>query len=84
MPHRKRLGLNKPTDLLAKLDWRLSNLLSPWTMRRSLPTGGFNCAVTAWSITDWVWKVLSTDTRESFAQKARARIPVMSSVLLRG
>jgi hypothetical protein len=56
VPNRKRLGLEHPRDLLAKLDWELDQYNNPVQNIESLSSyRAFNCAVTAWSICDWVW-----------------------------
>ena len=71
MPNRKRLGLNSPTDLLAKLHWEIVQLGLPVNEEAVASYRAFNCAVTAWSISDWVWKAASADLR----QRLRAESP---------
>jgi hypothetical protein len=66
MPDRKRLGLNSPTDLLAKLDWEIVQLGLPINEEAVASYWAFNCAVTAWSICDWVWNAAAPDLRERF------------------
>jgi hypothetical protein len=66
MPDRKRLGLNGPTDLLAKLHWEIVQLGLPVDEEAVASYRAFNCAVTAWSICDWVWSAAAPDLRERF------------------
>jgi hypothetical protein len=71
MPDRKRLGLDSPTDLLAKLRWEIVQLGLPIDEQAVASYRAFNCAVTAWSISDWVWKSASADLR----RRLRAESP---------
>ena len=71
MPNRKRLGLTSPTDLLAKLQWEIVQLGIPVNEEAVASYRAFNCAVTAWSISDWVWNAGSADLR----QRLRAESP---------
>ena len=64
MPDTKRLGLDSPTDLLAKLRWEIVQLDLPVDQEAVASYRAFNCAVTAWSIKDWVWKAVPADLRE--------------------
>jgi hypothetical protein len=66
MPDRKRLGLDSPTDLLAKLHWEIVQLGVPVDQEAVASYRAFNCAVTAWSISDWVWNAASADLRKRF------------------
>ncbi|WP_441268107.1 hypothetical protein AB7G19_22405 [Bradyrhizobium sp. 215_C5_N1_1] len=66
MPDRKRLGLERPLDLLAKLDWEIEQLGLPPDQEVVASYRAFNCAVTAWSICDWVWNFATPDLRERF------------------
>lgn len=64
MPDRKRLGLEHPSDLLAKLDWELDQFNEPNLEDEMLSSyRAFNCAVTAWSICDWVWNAGSPELK---------------------
>jgi hypothetical protein len=63
MPDRKRLGLDSPTDLLAKLRWEIEQLSIP-DQEAVASYRAFNSAVTAWSICDWVWNAASADLRK--------------------
>jgi hypothetical protein len=71
MPNRKRLGLDSPADLLAKLDWEILQLGHPVEYEAIASYRAFNCAITAWSISDWVWNAASEDLRE----RVRAESP---------
>jgi hypothetical protein len=64
MSNGKRLGLDSPPDLLAKLRWEIVQLGIPVEQEAVASYRAFNCAVTAWSIKDWVWKAISPDLRE--------------------
>ena|SRR5450432_2924176 len=64
MPSRKRLGLDSPTNLLAKLHWEIVQLGLPLDQEAVASYRAFNCAVTAWSISDWVWNAASADLRK--------------------
>jgi hypothetical protein len=64
MPDRKRLGLDSPTDLLEKLRWEIVQLGLPVSEEAVASYRAFNCAVTAWSISDWVWNAVSEDLRK--------------------
>jgi hypothetical protein len=68
MPDRKRLGLNSPTDLLAKLHWEIKQLGLTVNEEEEAVASyrAFNCAVTAWSICDWAWNAAAPDLRERF------------------
>jgi hypothetical protein len=64
VPDRKRLGLEHPRDLLAKLDWELDQFNNLAHQDDNLSSyRAFNCAVTAWSICDWVWNAESEEVR---------------------
>jgi hypothetical protein len=66
MPDRKRLGLENPVDLLSKLQWEVDQLGVPVDQETVASYRAFNCAVTAWSICDWVWNAAAPDLRERF------------------
>src|ERR1700677_1002114 len=70
MPDRKRLGLESPRDLLAKLDWEIVQLGHVTADQTVASYRAFNCAVTAWSITDWVWYSAPNDLRERFRRES--------------
>jgi hypothetical protein len=83
MPDRKRLGLESPRDLLAKLDWEILQLGHVIEDETVASYRAFNCAVTAWSITDWVWYSAPNDLRKRFKTespkpKARGSEPLAS------
>jgi hypothetical protein len=64
MSNTKRLGLDSPPDLLAKLHWEIVQLGLPIDQEAVASYRAFNCAVTAWSICDWVWNATSADLRK--------------------
>jgi hypothetical protein len=64
MPDRKRLGLENPVDLWSKLQWEIDQLGVPVDQETVASYRAFNCAVTAWSICDWVWNAAAPDLRE--------------------
>jgi hypothetical protein len=66
MPDRKRVGLDSPTDLLAKLQWEIDQLGLPIEQEAIASYRAFNCAITAWSICDWVWNTASPDLQNRF------------------
>ena len=63
-PDRKRLGLDSPTNLLAKLRWEIVQLGLPVNEEAVASYRAFNCAVTAWSICDWAWNAAAPGVRE--------------------
>lgn len=71
MPGSKRLGLDSPTDLLAKLNWEILQLGHTTENETVASYRAFNCAVTAWTITDWVWNSAPDDLRERFKRESR-------------
>jgi hypothetical protein len=59
----KVFALSTPADLLKKLRWEILNFQRPTRSedRRLKPASAyhaFNCAVTAWQMTDWVWEYM--------------------------
>jgi hypothetical protein len=70
MPDRKPLGLESPRDLLAKLDWEILQLGHVLEDETVASYRAFNCAVTAWSVTDWVWNSALPDLRERFKSES--------------
>jgi hypothetical protein len=70
-PGDKRLGLKQPRDLLLKLDWeiaRLSKMLPQTALEDSYLV--FNCAVTAWHISDWAWEALNEPVRDAIRRQS--------------
>jgi hypothetical protein len=55
-------ALSGPDDMLRKLHWEIGQLKQALKPRRSFSFGdepayaAFNCAVTSWHLTDWVWE----------------------------
>ena len=57
----KSFGLRDSRDILEKLRWELRNLFS--RQRHDIAAcqyHAFNCAVTAWHASDWLWQDLSS------------------------
>jgi len=67
----KAFGLRDSRDLLEKLRWELSNLFQ--RQRYDIAVcqyHAFNCAVTAWHMTDWLWHdINSSPTLKSKLQQ---------------
>jgi hypothetical protein len=56
----KAFELRDSRDMLEKLQWELSNLFN--RQRHDIKAcqyHAFNCAVTAWHVTDWLWQDIS-------------------------
>jgi hypothetical protein len=67
MPDRKRVGLNSARELLEKLDWEIDQYNQfPDSKEQVASYRAFNCAITAWSICDWVWNAASNELRQQF------------------
>ncbi len=66
----KSFGLRDSRDMLEKLRWELSSLFcrQPYDVT-ACKYHAFNCAVTAWHITDWVWHDITPDVKERLGQK---------------
>ncbi|MGY3237957.1 hypothetical protein ACVWZ4_001381 [Bradyrhizobium sp. USDA 4472] len=75
MPDRKRLGLNSPTDLLAKLHWEIGQLGLPIDEEAIASYRAFNCAVTAWSIATGSGVWLPLTYASDFERKVQTRVP---------
>jgi len=57
----KAFGLYDYRDMLKKLNWELKNLfLRQRSDISACAYHSFNCAVTAWHVTDWLWHDLSS------------------------
>ncbi len=56
-------GIATPRDMLAKLKRELKRVANASFLRDDLVDHGTNCALTAWQITDWVWRVRFVDDR---------------------
>jgi hypothetical protein len=58
----KAFALRDSRDMLGKLRWELNNLF--FRQRHDIAAcqyHAFNCAVTAWHVTDWIWRDISSD-----------------------
>ncbi|MGC2048457.1 MAG: hypothetical protein WA635_07595 [Gallionella sp.] len=57
----KSFGLHDSRDMLEKLRWELSNLFCRQRYNIAVcQYHAFNCAVTAWHVTDWLWQDISS------------------------
>src|SRR5258707_12318774 len=87
MPDKKRFGLNSPRELLAKLDWEMEQYnQSPAQQEEIASYRAFNCAVTAWSLCDWVWNAASDDLKARFraaSPSSKTDSPEILAALLR-
>ena len=57
----KTFAINTPSDMLAKLMRELYRAANSSTLRDDLLDHNTNCALTAWSLTDWVWQARFKD-----------------------
>jgi hypothetical protein len=57
-------------DVLGKLEWEIEAFAAEREMP-ALAYRAFNCAVTAWHLSDWVWKAFNLKQRHRFADKKR-------------
>jgi len=66
----KVFELSSSRDLLEKLGWELDNLdlRQPYDIA-VCQYHVFNCAVTAWTVTDWLWKDISPELRVKLRDK---------------
>ncbi len=60
---RSAFDIATPRDMLAKLKRELKRVANASFLRDELVDHGTNCALTAWQITDWVWRVRFVDDR---------------------
>jgi hypothetical protein len=70
----KVFRLHTPMHLLSKLHWEIEgfrrSLHNRHTHRWLLPAyHAFNCAVTAWHMTDWIWLYVSPEEQRELAAK---------------
>jgi hypothetical protein len=81
--YRKGLALATPEHLLLKLRWEIKNFQR--SSRRSSPKDmvpayhAFNCAVTAWHMTDWVWEYLAPQSQAELAKRLSLRASTLRS-----
>ena len=70
-------------DVLGKLEWEIDGLEQEQDMP-ALAFRAFNCAVTAWHLSDWVWKALGGrrrawgDDEENFKRDCRDKCPALA------
>ncbi len=56
----KSFGLRDSRDIIEKLHWELKNLFCRQRYDiKACQYDAFNCAVTAWHVTDWLWQDIS-------------------------
>ncbi len=60
---RPAFGIATPRDMLAKLKRELNRVANASFLRDELVDHGTNCALTAWHITDWAWRVRFANDR---------------------
>lgn len=73
----KAFELRDARDMLEKLQWELNNLFS--RQRHDIKVcryHAFNCAVTAWHVTDWLWEEISSSPELRARVHDRIGIPV--------
>lgn len=83
----KSFGLHDSRDMLAKLRWELQNLFC--RQRYDIAAckyHAFNCAVTAWHVTDWLWQDISLELKnkkqwkriQDFQRDVRKECPALA------
>lgn len=65
-------GVSTPGDMLAKLERELGRVANASFQRQELVDHATNCALTAWHIADWAWKL-------RFAGDKKARLTLEAS-----
>ncbi len=61
----KSFGLRDSRHMLEKLQWELSNLFRRQRHDiRVCQYHAFNCAITAWHVTDWLWQDISSELKD--------------------
>ena len=75
-PPDKVFGLATPQHMLMKLGWEIAGLRSalsvPIKPGAEPAYHAFNCAVTAWHMTDWIWQSATADDRVEVLSKLAA------------
>jgi hypothetical protein len=81
-PH--TFALESCRDMLGKLEWEIAGIEAEQEMP-DLAYRAFNCALTAWHLSDWVWKALSAEQRqnlgpseEDFRRRCREECPALA------
>ena len=70
----KTLAINSSRDMLEKLRREIDRLAGS-IIRQEIVDHGLNAAMTAWHLTDWVWREIQGSTRRP-TLTARARAPI--------
>jgi hypothetical protein len=70
----KTLAINSSRDMLEKLRREIDRLAGS-IIRQDIVDNGLNAAMTAWHLTDWVWKEIQGSTRRP-TLTARAGAPI--------
>ena len=70
----KTLAINSSRDMLEKLRREIDRLAGS-IIRQDIVDNGLNAAMTAWHLTDWVWKEIQGSTRRP-TLTARAGTPI--------
>ena len=70
----KTLAMNSSRDMLEKLRREIDRLAGS-IIRQDIVDNGLNAAMTAWHLTDWVWKEIQGSTRRP-TLTARAGTPI--------
>jgi hypothetical protein len=71
----KAFGFRDSRDMLEKLRWELNNLFSRQRLDIAVcQYHAFNCAVTAWHVTDWLWLDIIPEVRARLEEKTQRRL----------
>jgi len=70
----KTLAMNSSRDMLEKLRREIDRLAGS-IIRQEIVDHGLNAAMTAWHLTDWVWREIQNSTRRP-TLTAKARAPI--------
>jgi hypothetical protein len=81
-PPKQVFALATPADMLNKLYWEISQLemaLKPdehYRISGTATYNAFNCAITSWHISDWVWETFGAVEREHLIRRFGATFNV--------
>jgi hypothetical protein len=69
-------ALETAWDVYAKLEWEIDGLkAAPLNQNpRELAYRAFNCAVTAWQLSDWVWEEMTATPNAAWWMREAGRI----------
>src|SRR5262249_17111340 len=68
----KTLAINSSRDMLEKLSREIDRLAGS-IIRQHIVDHGLNAAMTAWHLTDWVWREIHSSTRPPFSLREPGR-----------